>query len=413
MNTALITGITGQDGHYLSRLLLSKGYRVVGLIRRHSGAMPALADGVETVYADLTDATSLTRAIEQSTPDEVYNLGAQSHVRVSFDIPEYTGDVAGLGVTRLLEAIRWSGLSPRIYQASSSEMFGSSPPPQNENTPMMPRSPYAAAKLYAYHMARNYRDAYGMHISNGILFNHESPLRPDSFVTRKITKAAARIKLGLQDSLVLGNLDARRDWGFAGDYVEAMWLMLQQDKPDDFVIATGEDHSVREFLDEAFGLCGLDWKQYVRQDQALYRPTEVESLRGDASKSRTVLGWQPKLSFKQLVAQMVRGDIRECDPDGAGALSCGEAKWLADAGRGTPANAQPGTHARTDLRKLAGKLCKSPWNLTARANEERFTIEGGVPFRILYAHPGWDTVMVECDRACGWIAAMQEIEVIE
>jgi GDPmannose 4,6-dehydratase len=242
-------------------------------------------------------------------PEEIYHLGAQSHVRVSFDIPEYTGDVVALGTTRLLEAIREEGLTPRFYQASSSELYGSSPAPQNEVTPFLPRSPYAIAKLYAYHMVVNYRDAYGMFASNGILFNHESPRRGETFVTRKITRAAARIKLGLQDKLFLGNLDAKRDWGFAGDFVEAMWMILQHSEPDDFVIATGEMRSVRDFLEVAFGELDLDWNRHVEIDPRYFRPTEVDELRGDASKAKRVLGWQPKVSFEELAKMMVRADL--------------------------------------------------------------------------------------------------------
>lgn len=314
MKTAFITGITGQDGSYLAELLLSKGYTVHGLVRRASTPntqrIDHIADRLTLHWGDVLDEASLIRALAASMPDEVYNLAAQSHVKVSFDVPVYTADAAALGVLRLLEAVRHVCPSSRVYQAASSEMFGAAPPPQSETTPFMPQSPYAAAKVFAYHVARNYRDAYGMFICNGILFNHESPRRPDTFVTRKITKAAARILWEKQNELLLGNLEARRDWGFAGDYVQAMWLMLQQDKPDDFVIATGKDYSVREFLDEAFGLCSLDWKKYVRQRPDLYRPTEVDHLRGDASKARRVLGWVPETGFRLLVRAMMEEDVK-------------------------------------------------------------------------------------------------------
>lgn len=313
MKKAFITGITGQDGSYLAELLLSKGYAVHGLVRRASTPntqrIDHIADRLTLHWGDVLDEASLIRALAASMPDEVYNLAAQSHVKVSFDVPVYTADAAALGVLRLLEAVRHVCPSSRVYQAASSEMFGAAPPPQSETTPFMPQSPYAAAKVFAYHVAKNYRDAYGMFVCNGILFNHESPRRPDTFVTRKITKAAARISLGLQKELLLGNLDARRDWGFAGDYVEAMWLMLQQERPDDFVIATGKDYSVREFLDEAFGLCGLDWQKYVCQSPDLYRPTEVDHLRGDASKAMRVLGWEPRTTFKQLALDMLVAEL--------------------------------------------------------------------------------------------------------
>jgi GDPmannose 4,6-dehydratase len=259
----------------------------------------------------LTDATSINRILANVEATEIYNLGAQSHVRTSFDIPEYTSDVDALGTLRLLEGVRDVSRWSRFYQASSSELFGSSPPPQSESTPFHPRSPYAVAKLYAYWATVNYREAYGLHASNGILFNHESPRRTETFVTRKVTRAAARIALGLQDKLFLGNLDAKRDWGFAGDYVEAMWLMLQQEKPDDYVIATGESYSVRDLLDAAFYHVDLDWKKYVEIDERLFRPTEVDDLRGDASKARRVLGWEPKMKFRQLVALMVEEDLNE------------------------------------------------------------------------------------------------------
>jgi GDPmannose 4,6-dehydratase len=321
MKRALITGITGQDGSYLAELLLAKGYEVCGLVRRSSSFNterldriyqdPHVADyRLRLVYGDLDDASSLNRAIRTVKPDEIYNLGAQSHVRVSFDVPEYTASTVGLGTLRLLEAIRESGLdkSIRFYQASSSEMFGGAAPPQNEATPFEPRSPYACAKVFAHQLCQNYREAYGMFISCGILFNHESPRRGIPFVTRKITRAAARIKHGLDKKLYLGNLDAKRDWGFAGDYVEAMWMMLQQDKPDDFVIATEESHSVREALDVAFGALGIDWKKFVEIDPRYFRPTEVDHLHGDASKARQALGWKPKVGFKELIEMMVKAD---------------------------------------------------------------------------------------------------------
>ncbi len=314
MKAAFITGITGQDGSYLAELLLSKNYKVHGLVRRASSPntqrIDHIADRLTLHWGDVLDEASLIRALAAAMPDEVYNLAAQSHVKVSFDVPVYTADAGALGVLRLLEAVRHVCPSSRVYQAASSEMFGAAPPPQSETTPFMPQSPYAAAKVFAYHVAKNYRDAYGMFVCNGILFNHESPRRPETFVTRKITKAAARILANEQSELWLGNLDARRDWGFAGDYVKAMWLMLQQDKPDDFVIATGADYSVREFLDESFGLCHLDWRRYVRQSPDLYRPTEVDHLRGDASKAKRALGWEPSLDFKSLVALMVAEDVK-------------------------------------------------------------------------------------------------------
>ncbi len=318
---ALITGITGQDGSYLAELLLAKGYEVHGLRRRSSTFNTRRIDHLyvdphETGarfflhFGDLTDSGQLSHLIYNIQPGEIYHLAAQSHVRVSFDMPEYTGDVTGLGVTRLLEAIRRSGIKTRFYQASSSELFGSAPPPQNEETLMRPRSPYAAAKLYAYWMVRNYREAYGLFAVNGILFNHESPRRGETFVTRKITRAVARIKLGLQQKLYLGNLEARRDWGYAPDFVEAMWLMLQQEGPDDYVVATGETHSVREFLEAAFAHADLDWRQYVEIDSRYFRPTEVDVLLGDAGKARQRLGWQPRVGFKELVRLMVDADLQ-------------------------------------------------------------------------------------------------------
>ena len=318
---ALITGITGQDGSYLAELLLAKGYEVHGLIRRASTFNTARIEHLYVDphdpgarlflhYGDLSDAGQLTHLIYNLQPGEIYHLAAQSHVRVSFDVPEYTGEVTGLGLTRLLEAIRRSGIKTRFYQASSSELFGDAPPPQNEDTPLRPRSPYAAAKLYAYWMVRNYREAYGMFAVNGILFNHESPRRGETFVTRKITRAAARIKLGLQKKLYLGNLEAKRDWGYAPEYVEAMWLMLQQDEPQDLVIATGETHSVREFLEEVFAHVGLDWQEYVEIDSRYFRPTEVEALLGDPSRARKQLGWQPRVTFKELARIMVEADLQ-------------------------------------------------------------------------------------------------------
>ena len=317
---ALITGITGQDGSYLAELLLSKGYVVYGIIRRSSSFNTGRIDHIyqdphesrptmRLVYGDLNDASSLNKIIRMLEPDEIYNLGAQSHVRVSFDVPEYTGEVTALGTIRLLEAIRETGVKTKFYQASSSEMFGNSPGPQNEQTSFQPRSPYAAAKLYAHWMTVNYREGYGLFACNGILFNHESPRRGETFVSRKVTKAVARIKLGLQDKLFLGNLEAKRDWGYAADYMEAIWLMLQQPQPDDYVIATGETHSVRDLLDEAFGYVDLDWHKYVEIDARYYRPTEVDLLLGDASKARKVLGWQPRVKFRDLVRMMVDADL--------------------------------------------------------------------------------------------------------
>jgi len=323
MKKALITGITGQDGSYLAELLLSKGYEVHGLIRRSSSFNTQRIDhlyqdphvmGVKLHlhYADLADAGRLMQLIYSIMPDEIYHLGAQSHVRVSFDIPEYTGDVVGLGVIRLLEAIRETGLGKKVkfYQASSSELYGKvQEVPQKETTPFYPRSPYAVAKLYSFWAVKNYREAYGMFAANGILFNHESPRRGPTFVTRKITMAAARIKLGMQKDLYLGNINAQRDWGYAGDYVEGMWRILQAKKPDDFVLATGEMHSVKEFLALAFGRLGLDWKKYVHHDDRYNRPSEVEQLLGDPSKARRVLGWKRKVSFPDLVNMMVDADL--------------------------------------------------------------------------------------------------------
>jgi GDPmannose 4,6-dehydratase len=333
MKKALITGITGQDGSYLAELLLAKGYEIHGLIRRASTFNTDRIDHlykdfhdpkarVYLHYGDLAISGQLTDLLQEVRPDEIYHLGAQSHVRVSFDMPEYTGDVTGLGTIRLLEAIRKTGIEARFYQASSSEMFGAAPPPQSETTPFQPQSPYAAAKVYAYYVIRNYRDAYQLFAANGILFNHESPRRGETFVTRKITRAAARIKLGLQEKLYLGNLEAKRDWGFAGDYVEAMWLILQQDNPDDYVIATGETHSVREFAEKVFAKLGLDYQKYVLIDPRYFRPTEVDVLLGDSTKARKVLHWRPKVGFDQLIDMMVAADLETAEKE----------KTLVDAG---------------------------------------------------------------------------------
>lgn len=326
MNTkskvALITGITGQDGSYLAEFLLEKGYEVYGLIRRASSFNTQRIDHIyqdlheknvklRLIYGDLNDASSLNTILRQVKPDEIYNLGAQSHVRVSFDIPEYTAEVTGLGTTRLLEAIRDTGIKTKFYQASSSEMYGNANDnPQSEKTALYPRSPYGAAKVYAYWMTVNYREAYNMFCCNGILFNHESPRRGETFVTRKITMALARIKHGVQKNVYLGNLDAQRDWGFAGDYVEAMWLMLQQENPDDYVVATGETYSVKDFLTEAFGYAGLEWEKYVKFDKRYLRPTEIDCLIGDSSKARKMLKWKPKVDFKGLVHMMVDADMK-------------------------------------------------------------------------------------------------------
>ncbi len=323
MKTAFITGITGQDGSYLAELLLGKGYQVHGLIRRSSTFN---TDRIEHIYkdrhengaqlflhyGDLSDASNINRLLRQIKPDEIYHLGAQSHVRVSFDMPEYTADVTGTGTIRLLEAIRDTGIHTKFYQASSSEMYGLvQQVPQTEVTPFYPRSPYACAKVYSYWITVNYREAYGIHASNGILFNHESPRRGETFVTRKITRALARIAAGKQEHLFLGNLDAKRDWGFAKDYVEAMWLMLQQPKGDDYVVATGETHSVKEFLDEAFGLLGMQQEKYVRMDQKYLRPTEVDLLIGDPAKAAKQLKWKPKITFKELTKIMVIADLEK------------------------------------------------------------------------------------------------------
>jgi GDPmannose 4,6-dehydratase len=322
---ALITGLTGQDGSYLAELLLAKGYEVHGLRRRSSSFNTGRVDHIIDDfrhdanarlilhYGDLADASSLSRLLYKLQPDEIYHLGAQSHVHVSFEMPEYTADVTGLGTVRILEGIREVGLKTRVYQASSSEMFGSALPPQSEATPFHPRSPYGCAKVFAYHTAVNYRESYGMFVCNGILFNHESPRRGENFVSRKITRAVARILRGMQTKLYLGNLDARRDWGYAPEYVEAMWLMLQADRPDDYVVATGEAHTVREFVTGAFARVGLDWEKYVEIDPAYLRPAEVDFLQGDAGKVRRLLGWEPKVRFDDLVRIMVDEDVRLLD----------------------------------------------------------------------------------------------------
>ena len=330
MTRALIVGITGQDGSYLAELLLEKGYEVHGIVRRAStfntGRINHLyrdphdpTAQLRLHYGDLADGTSMRRILERVRPAEVYNLGAQSHVRVSFDEPEYTADVVATGTLRLLEAVRdhmaTSGEKVRIYQAGSSEMFGSAAPPQSESTPFHPRSPYAVSKVAAHYFAVNYRESYGMFVANGILFNHESPRRGETFVTRMITRAAARIKMGLESKLYLGNLDARRDWGYAKDYVEAMWLMLQQEQADDFVVATGESHSVREFLEHSFGYLGLDWSKHVDIDPRYFRPAEVDHLQGDCSKAKTKLGWKPSIGFDALVHLMVDHDLERAQRD--------------------------------------------------------------------------------------------------
>lgn len=312
--TALITGITGQDGSYLAELLLEKGCQVYGLVRRSSSPnlsrIAHILGRIQLVPGDLTDESSLRSALQITEPDEVYNLAAQSHVATSWNQPTLTGDVTGLGVARLLEAVRYCRREARVYQASSSEMFGLvEESPQNELTKFHPRSPYACAKVYAYHLAVNYRESYGLHVSNGILFNHESPRRAIEFVTRKITDGVARIHCGLAKSLALGSLEAKRDWGYAGDYVKAMWLMLQRDEPDDYVIATGQSHSVKEFAELAFAEVGLDWQDYVVVDKQFLRPAEVYHLCGDTSKARKVLGWKPEVNFEQLVSMMVKADL--------------------------------------------------------------------------------------------------------
>jgi GDPmannose 4,6-dehydratase len=325
--SVFITGITGQDGSYLAEFLLEKGYEVHGLVRRAStfnrgridhlfnrellGAGQKTELPIKLHYGDLTDGPNLIRILQDVEPSEIYHLGAQSHVKISFDIPENTAQATGLGTLRILEAVREVGIPPRIYQAGSSEMFGKvAEKPQKETTPFYPRSPYGCAKVYAHYLSVNYREAYNMFVSNGILFNHESPRRGENFVTRKITLGVAAIKLRLQKSLTLGNLDAKRDWGYAKDYVEAMWLILQQDEPDDFVISTGETHSVREFCESAFAYAGLNWEDYVRTDERYFRPTEVDELIGDPSKAREKLGWQPRTSFEELVRIMVDADLQ-------------------------------------------------------------------------------------------------------
>jgi GDPmannose 4,6-dehydratase len=335
---ALITGITGQDGSYLAELLLNKGYHVYGLRRRSSSFNTARIDHLINdfrhdrsarlflEYGDLADATSLVKLLYRLKPDEIYNLGAQSHVHVSFEMPEYTVDITGLGAIRILEAVRETGIQARIYQAASSEMFGSTPPPQSESSPFHPRSPYACAKVLAYHAAVNYRESYKMFVCNGILFNHESPRRGENFVTRKIARSVARIKRGAQEKLYLGNLDARRDWGFAPEYVDAMWRMLQHDQPGDYVIATGQSHSVKDFVMTAFDYVGLDWQDHVEIDRAYYRPAEVVELCGDTSKARAVLGWQPTITFHALVRMMVDAELQvlgetlKVNPDGVPCL---------------------------------------------------------------------------------------------
>ncbi len=329
MKRALITGITGQDGSYLAELLLEKEYEVHGIIRRSSSFNTERIDhlyqdphtpGVRLKlhYGDLNDASSLNTLLRMIQPDEIYNLGAQSHVRVSFDVPEYTAEVTAIGTLRLLEALRESGLKKtRFYQASSSEMFGSSPPPQNEETPFHPRSPYACAKVFAYWATVNYREAYGFHTVNGVLFNHESPRRGETFASRKVTRAVGRIKSGLQHELYLGNLEARRDWGFAKDFVEAMWLALQETAPEDYVVATGESHSVRDLCEVAFGHAGLDYREFVKTDPRYLRPAEVDHLRGDATKARTKLRWKPTVTFEELIRMMVESDRRLAEEEAA------------------------------------------------------------------------------------------------
>ena len=332
MKKALVTGITGQDGSYLAEFLLGKGYEVHGLKRRSSSFN---TDRVDHIYedfheagasfflhfADLADSGSLTSLLYSIRPDEIYNLGAQSHVKVSFDVPGYTADIVGLGALRILEAIHRTGLNCRFYQASSSEMFGSTPPPQSETTVFHPRSPYGCAKVFAHNITVNYRESYGLHASCGILFNHESPRRGETFVTRKITRAVARIQAGMQDKLYLGNLDAQRDWGYAPDYVRAMWLMLQQDLPGDYVIGTGESHSVRDFCNLAFAAAGMDWREFVEVDPRYFRPAEVEFLLADPSRARRALGWEPSVTFTDLVRIMVDAELAEFDRQLAGGAS--------------------------------------------------------------------------------------------
>ena len=336
MKKALITGITGQDGSYLAEFLLSKGYEVHGIIRRASTFNTHRIDHIYVDphtkgarfflhYGDLSDSSQLTNLIYNIRPDEIYHLGAQSHVRVSFDTPEYTGDVTGLGTARLLESIRRSGIKTKLYQASSSEMFGSALPPQGENTPFQPRSPYAAAKVYAYWMVRNYRDGYNLFACNGILFNHESPRRGEIFLSRKVSRAVANILAGKEKKLYLGNLKAKRDWGYAPEYVVCQWLMLQQEKAEDYVIGTGESHTVQEFVEEAFSYANLDWKKHVEVDPKYFRPTEVDHLQADISKARKVLGWEPKVKFRELIRIMVDADLELI-----GQKSPGEGKRILD-----------------------------------------------------------------------------------
>ena len=331
MNTALITGVTGQDGSYLAELLLDKGYEVHGLIRRASTFNTRRLDGIyqdphekgvrfHLHYGDLSDSGALVHLIRDLKPDEVYHLGAQSHVMVSFEIPEFTAETTAVGTIRILEAIRASGVKTRFYQASSSEMYGAAPPPQNEDTPFHPRSPYGVSKLFAYWATRNYREAHGVFAANGILHNHESPRRGETFVTRKITRAVARIQAGLQEKLYLGNLDAKRDWGYAPEYVEGMWMILQQDEPDDFVLGTGAAHTPREFATLAFEHVGLDWEKYVEVDPAYYRPAEVDYLLADPSKAKRVLGWEPKTKFEELVRLMVDADVQLLQEELSGKL---------------------------------------------------------------------------------------------
>jgi GDPmannose 4,6-dehydratase len=318
MKKALITGITGQDGSYLAELLLDKGYEVWGSLRRSSsfntGRIDPIFQYLHLRYADLTDAASIENLIIESKPDEIYNLGAQSHVKTSFDIPEYTADATAVGALHMLQSVRAHVPEARFYQASSSEMFGSTPPPQDETTVFHPRSPYGVAKVYAHNMAVNFREGYGLHASCGILFNHESPRRGDTFVTKKIVNGAVNIYQGLQGTLRLGNLDAKRDWGYAPEYVEGMYRMLQQDKPDDYVLATGETHTIREFCEETFSYLGMDYSKYVEIDAKYYRPAEVDVLQGDASKARKILGWEPKVRFKELVRIMVDAEMRGEEP---------------------------------------------------------------------------------------------------
>ncbi|MBA2725306.1 MAG: GDP-mannose 4,6-dehydratase [Actinobacteria bacterium] len=331
MKKALITGVTGQDGSYLAELLLQKGYEVHGLIRRASSFNTGRLDpiyrdphesGVRFFmhYGDLSDSGSLVNLVRNLEPDEIYHLGAQSHVKVSFEIPEYTSDATGMGTVRMLEAIRASGVDTRFYQASSSEMFGAAAPPQSEATPFHPRSPYGVAKVFAHHMTVNYREAHGLYACSGILFNHESERRGETFVTRKVTRAVARIKAGIQDKVYLGNLDAKRDWGYAKEYVEAMWLMLQQDEPDDFVIATGKAHTVREFCELAFSHAGLEWQKHVELDPQYLRPSEVDFLLGDPSKATAKLGWAPRTTFEELGRLMVDADIQLLEDELSGKL---------------------------------------------------------------------------------------------